>query len=408
MESEIDVPPFFICPISLQIMKDPVTVSTGITYDRESIEKWVFTNENNNCPVTKQPLTNTDFLTPNHTLRRLIQSWCTLNASHGIERFPTPKPPASKAQILKLIDGATKRPQSRTTCLKKLKSIATESSANKRCLESAGAVEFLSKLIILKEEPRERNWDEIEEALSLVSLLQISEDQLKKMLKERDGLPVVDTLARAMQQGSYEARASAIELMKSLMHVLEPVQAAALRQNHFVEVVQLLRDPVSPKATRSALKVLTLACPWGRNRVRVVEAGAVPVLVDLLLDAAPEDRRLSEMALVVLDHLCGCAEGRAKLVGHGAGLAVVSKRILRVSHVATERGVRILSSVLRFSGSGTVVQEMAQLGVVTKLCLVLQVDCEAKTKERAKEMLKLHARTWRNSPCVPSRVLDSL
>ncbi|KAE9621730.1 putative aminoacyltransferase, E1 ubiquitin-activating enzyme [Lupinus albus] len=45
MSDEIDVSPFFLCPISLEIMKDPVTISTGITYDRESIEKWLFTQK---------------------------------------------------------------------------------------------------------------------------------------------------------------------------------------------------------------------------------------------------------------------------------------------------------------------------------------------------------------------------
>lgn len=42
---EIEVPKYFICPISLQIMKDPVTTITGITYDRDSIEHWLFTNK---------------------------------------------------------------------------------------------------------------------------------------------------------------------------------------------------------------------------------------------------------------------------------------------------------------------------------------------------------------------------
>ncbi|XLS71215.1 hypothetical protein HN51_028080 [Arachis hypogaea] len=75
MDNEIDVPLFFLCPISLEIMKDPVTVSTSITYDRESIETWLFSGKNKSCSVTKQQLSSSDFfdLTPNHTLHRLIQ-----------------------------------------------------------------------------------------------------------------------------------------------------------------------------------------------------------------------------------------------------------------------------------------------------------------------------------------------
>ncbi|KAH0764309.1 hypothetical protein KY285_000180 [Solanum tuberosum] len=102
---EIQVPSYFICPISLELMKDPITISTGITYDRENIEKWIFSEKKNTCPATKQSLTCIE-LTPNVTLRRLIQSWCTINASHGIERFPTPKPPISKPQIIKLLKEA--------------------------------------------------------------------------------------------------------------------------------------------------------------------------------------------------------------------------------------------------------------------------------------------------------------
>ncbi|CAN4089638.1 unnamed protein product [Withania somnifera] len=142
---EIEVPPYFLCPISLEMMKDPVTLSTGITYDRENIEKWIFFAKNQTCPVTKQPLMGRE-LTPNVTLRRCIQSWCTVNASHGIERFPTPKPPVSKTQILKLLKEATLPPMQRK-CLNTLKSIASENEANKHCMESAGVAGFLASIV---------------------------------------------------------------------------------------------------------------------------------------------------------------------------------------------------------------------------------------------------------------------
>ncbi|KAI9107682.1 hypothetical protein K1719_021345 [Acacia pycnantha] len=88
---EIEVPQYFVCPISLQIMKDPVTALTGITYDRESIEQWLLKAKEHKCPVTKQPLPRGSDLTPNHTLRRLIQAWCSENAALGVDRIPTPK-----------------------------------------------------------------------------------------------------------------------------------------------------------------------------------------------------------------------------------------------------------------------------------------------------------------------------
>lgn len=96
-----------------------------------------------------------------------------------------------------------------------------------------------------------------------------------------------------------------------------------------------------------------------------------------------------------------------ELISHGAGLAIVSKKILRVSQVASERAVRILLSISKFCATIDVLQEMLQLGVVTKLCLVLQLDCGYKTKEKATEVLKLHAIVWKNSPCLPTYLLSS-
>ncbi|GKV53879.1 hypothetical protein SLEP1_g60392, partial [Rubroshorea leprosula] len=63
--------------------------------------------------------------------------------------------------------------------------------------------------------------------------------------------------------------------------------------------------------------------------------------------------------------------------------------------------------VSKFCATPSVLQEMLQLGVVSKLCLVLQVDCSSKIKERAIEVLKLHARAWKNSPCIPANLLSS-
>ncbi|KAK6231942.1 U-box domain - like 10 [Theobroma cacao] len=406
---EIDVPPFFICPISLEIMKDPVTVSTGITYDRESIEKWLFSGKNTTCPVTKQVITDCD-LTPNHTLRRLIQSWCMLNASHGIERIPTPKPPISKAQITKLLNDATS-PHQQISCLRRLQSIASENTTNKRCMESSGAVEFLASIVsnydfTAAEESFDNEFESTrptDEALSILYNLQLSEAALKNLMRKNGDFIV--SLTRVMQRGSYESRAYAILLLKSMLEIADPMQLISLRPELFVELIQVLRDQISQQASKATLQLLVSISPWGRNKIKAAEAGAVSVLIDLLLDSS--ERRACEMILTVLDALCGCAEGRAELLRHGAGLAIVSKKILRVSQVASERAVRILLSISKFCATSNVLHEMLQLGVVAKLCLVLQVDCGYKTKERAREVLKLHAKAWKSSPCIPINLLSS-
>ncbi|KAL3379347.1 hypothetical protein AABB24_000183 [Solanum stoloniferum] len=405
---EIQVPPYFICPISLEMMKDPVTISTGITYDRENIEKWIFSTKNNSCPATKQSLTCIE-LTPNVTLRRLIQSWCTINASHGIERFPTPKPPVSKPQIIKLLKEA-KSPKMQMKSLKRLRSIASENDANKRCMESAGAMEFLASIINNNNNSNEVFEEEDgfmstkDEALSILYQLKLSENGLRSLIMSGNGA-FIESLTCVMQHGSYESRAYAVMLMKDMFKVSTPTLLLSLKQEFFTQVVQVLRDEISQKAMKASLQVLVNVCPFGRNRVKAAEAGAIRVLVDLLLDSS--EKRVCEFMLVLLDQICQSAEGRAELLNHPGGLAIVSKKILRVSKVGSERAIKILHSISKFSSTPSVVQEMLSLGVVAKLCLVLQVDCGSKAKERAREILKFHVKAWKDSSCIPNNLLSS-
>ncbi|CAN8268145.1 unnamed protein product [Cochlearia groenlandica] len=425
MNQEIEIPSFFLCPISLDIMKDPVIVSTGITYERESIEKWLFSSKKHTCPVTKQVITQTD-LTPNHTLHRLIQSWCTLNASHGVQSITTPKPPIRKSEVEKLIKDSSSSHQNKVKCLIRLRQIVSENTSNKRCLEAAQVPEFLANIVsesvdtyynsssssLCQENMLENRFDSsrslMEEALSLLYHLDASEIALKSLLNNKKGTYIVKTLTKIMQRGIYESRAYAVLILKKIIEVADPMDIILLEKEVFAEVVQILHDQISQKATKSAMQILVITSPWGRNKYKAVESGAVSMIIELLVDETFSlERKNSEMAMVVLDMLCQCAEGRAEFLNHDAAIAVVSKKILRVSLVTSERAVRVLLSIARFSATQVLLQEMLQLGVVAKLCLVLQVSCGNKTKEKAKELLKLHGRVWRESPCVPRNLYVS-
>nr|XP_010908345.3 U-box domain-containing protein 8 [Elaeis guineensis] len=71
---EVEFPDDFRCPISLEVMSDPVILSSGHTFDRASIQRWIDSG-NRTCPVTKLPLPPRPSLIPNHALRSLISNF---------------------------------------------------------------------------------------------------------------------------------------------------------------------------------------------------------------------------------------------------------------------------------------------------------------------------------------------
>ncbi|XP_050238521.1 U-box domain-containing protein 24-like isoform X1 [Mercurialis annua] len=63
----------FYCPITGDVMVDPVETSSGQTFERSAIQKW-FADGNKMCPLTMTPL-DTSILRPNKTLRQSIEEW---------------------------------------------------------------------------------------------------------------------------------------------------------------------------------------------------------------------------------------------------------------------------------------------------------------------------------------------
>ncbi|KAL9397068.1 hypothetical protein Peur_011321 [Populus x canadensis] len=63
----------FYCPITRDVMEDPVETSSGQTFERSAIEKWL-ADGHEMCPLTMTPL-DTSILRPNKTLRQSIEEW---------------------------------------------------------------------------------------------------------------------------------------------------------------------------------------------------------------------------------------------------------------------------------------------------------------------------------------------
>ncbi|CAN1191220.1 U-box domain-containing protein 4 [Linum perenne] len=75
--SPVPIPPDFCCPLSLELMTDPVIVASGQTYERAFIKNWIELGLTV-CPKTRHTLGHTNLI-PNYTVKALIANWCDIN-----------------------------------------------------------------------------------------------------------------------------------------------------------------------------------------------------------------------------------------------------------------------------------------------------------------------------------------
>ena len=72
---EDTAPDGYLCPITLELMQDPVLAADGFTYERTGIEQWLLNGDYS--PKTGEPLQHKG-LTPNRVLRTLIRDFMKL------------------------------------------------------------------------------------------------------------------------------------------------------------------------------------------------------------------------------------------------------------------------------------------------------------------------------------------
>lgn len=382
---EISIPPFFTCPISLELMKDPVSTCTGVTYDRVSIEKWI-DDGNNTCPATLLPLV-TNELIPNHTLRRLIQAWCGANSAKGVERIPTPKTPANPHTVLWLFQEIESGGTARIQALQRIKRLARDSVRNAICISDEGGPAILAG--VLRENGDEEGRIACEEAVAVLAVLPLDDAMKRKV----GGAVELETMAGLLRSKNAEARIGSAEVIERLTtdeRVLWQISAV----DGLIEgLVEMLR---SPPAVRAGLKALLAVCSVGKNRAEAVEAGAVEGLVDILME---RDAGVDELCLCLLESLCRCAEGRAAVAGHALAVPVIVKKMSRSSSLATEYALGALWSVCGHCRSENVHRYAAESGVCSKLFWLLQVDCTPKAKLKASDLIRLIHSTCRDCPC---------
>ncbi|THG20853.1 U-box domain-containing protein 11-like isoform X1 [Camellia sinensis] len=298
------IPVDFHCPISLELMRDPVIVATGQTYERSYIQRWIDCG-NTTCPKTQQKLQNLT-LTPNYVLRSLISQWC---AKHNIEQ-----PMALTTGRIKKSDGSfrdvsgdiaaiealvrklsSQSIEERRAAVSEIRSLSKRSTDNRILIAEAGAIPLLVSLLISDDCLTQEN--------SVTSILNLSiYENNKGLIMLANAIP---SIVQVLKAGSMEARENSAATLFSLS--LADENKIIIGASGAIPALVELLESGSARGKKDAATALFNLCIYQGNKGRAMRAGIITALLKMLTDSS--DCMVDE-ALTILSVLASHPEAK--------------------------------------------------------------------------------------------------
>jgi hypothetical protein len=188
----------FVCPLTKQVMRDPVTLESGQTYERVAIERWLEECRENGrepvCPITSQQVTAPP--KPSIALRNTIEEWTARNDLAHID-------------IATNLLSADSSESDVLYGLKDLQQLCRKNKSNKYRIRNAGLLPLIVERLKNSADVRIR-------ALRTLHILAEDDDDNKVALADTDLMrSVVKCLSRKLSVEREEAVALLYELSKS-------------------------------------------------------------------------------------------------------------------------------------------------------------------------------------------------
>ncbi|XP_058111068.1 U-box domain-containing protein 1-like [Magnolia sinica] len=396
----LSVPDEFRCPISLDLMRDPVIVATGHTYDRSSIAQWI-NSGHHTCPKSGQKLIHTALI-PNFALKSLIHQWCHDNhVPLGDDEFPSTSSETEssgrKSSAARAVDHisamksaveaikmtadflvgklATGSPEIQRQAAFELRLLAKSGMDNRRIIAEAGAIPFLVTLLSTHDPRTQEN--------AVTALLNLSILDKNKVLIMEAG--AIDGIVDVLQMGkSMEARENAAAAIFSLSMVDECKVMIGAHPKAILALVGLLKEGTTTGKRDAATAIFNLAV-YNANKVSVVDAGAVPLLINLLMD---DKAGITDDALALLMLLSACGEGLKEIRENRVVGSILVDLMRFGSPKGKENSVAVLLGMCRNGG-----EEMARRLLINPRSIPslqsLASDGSPKARRKADSLLRL-------------------
>ncbi|KAI3514159.1 hypothetical protein L1887_12478 [Cichorium endivia] len=367
------IPDDFRCPISLELMKDPVIVSTGQTYERTCIEKWL-EQGHLKCPKTQQNLTSTALI-PNYVLRSLIAQWCETNGMEPPKRArqsASACTPAERSMIQNLLRKLNSvSPEDQRTAAGEIRLLAKRNADNRVAVAEAGAIPLLTHLLTAPDSRTQ------EHAVTALLNLSICEDNKGSIVSSG----AVPGIVQVLRKGSMEARENAAATLFSLSVIDE--NKVTIGSLGAIPPLVLLLSEGTQRGKKDAATALFNLCIYQGNKGRAVRAGVVPMLMALLTE--PQGGMKDE-ALAILAILSSHPEGKVA-IGKADAVPVLVEFIGSGSPRNKENAAAVLVHLC--SGDQKYLVEARELGLMENLIGLLHHGTDRGKRKAGQLMEKI-------------------
>ncbi|XP_066321704.1 U-box domain-containing protein 9-like [Miscanthus floridulus] len=297
--TEAAVPEHFLCPISSEIMRDPVVLASGQTYDRRFIQEWLSAG-NRTCPQTQQVLSNT-IIIPNHLVRSMISQWCTDNGitlppvENHDEDLVKNNERKTFSKIFERIASSSNLSEQREA-IKDLRLLTKCNSSLRAALGEKP--DSISQMISVASNPElENNAEVLEDMVTTILNLSIHESNKKIIGDDPLAIPF---LIRTLQSGTMESRSNAAAAIFSLS-ALDSNKVKIGELGVMRPLVDLLEHG-SMIAKKDAASAIFNLCMLHENKSRATKSGVIDVTLKAIADDSLVDESLAILALLSGDH----------------------------------------------------------------------------------------------------------
>ncbi|XP_073150871.1 U-box domain-containing protein 16 [Henckelia pumila] len=380
---EVNIPADFRCPISLDLMRDPVVVSTGQTYDRASICQWIESGHDT-CPKTGQALAHTQ-LTPNLALKNLISMWCRDQRIpfESTENFNGNKTAleAVKMTVSFLVNNltASQTAESVNRVVHELRVLAKTDSDSRSCIAEAGALPLLVMLLGSENPSLQVN--------AVTTILNLSILEANKIrIMETDG--VLNGVIEVLRSGAtWEAKGNAAATIFSLTGV----HAHRKKLGKKTRIVKALLDlarlgPTSPKRD-AMMAILNLAAD--REAVgKLIEGGVVDIM-----GAELTEESLSEEAVAVLEVVMKRGGLLAVAAAYNGNLVKRLTTVLREGSDRAEESAAATLVIICRRGGSEMVAEVAAISGIERVVWEIMGNGTGRGRRKAATLLRI-LRRW--------------